>query len=57
MKFSNFMSQEWDFGIPVLSWGRVFVHDDCSGGGFLTLRVVSRDLSQGGWFWIKLKAA
>ena len=35
-EFSIFMSREWAFYFLILSWGRVFVHSDFPGGGFLS---------------------
>ena len=35
VKFPNFMSCGWSFYLPVLSWGRVFVHSACPGGRVL----------------------
>ena len=35
VKFSNFMSQGWAFDSLFCPEGRVFVHTDCPGGGFL----------------------
>ena len=36
--------------------GRVFVHNDCPGGGFCSLQDVPWPfvLGGGGWFWMKL---
>ena len=35
MKFSNFMPGGWAFDSLFCPKGRVFVHSDCPGGGFL----------------------
>ena len=53
---SIFMSRRWAFDFFILSWGRVFVHNDCPEGGFLPppLRVVSLGGGRGG---VKLIAA
>ena len=35
VKFSNFMSRGWAFDSLFCPEGRVFVHNDCPGGGYL----------------------
>ena len=53
MKFSNFMSQGWGFDSLFCPEGRVFVHNDCPGGGFL----LPSSRVPGGWLWMKLISA
>ena len=46
VKFFNFMSWSGAFDSLFCSWGRVFVHNDCSGGGgFCPFAVTSNDLA------------
>ena len=50
VKFSNLMSRRGAFDSLFCPEGRVFVHNDCPGGGFL----LPSSRVPGGWFWMKL---
>ena len=54
VKFSNFMAQGYGFDSLFCPEGRVFVHNDCPGGGFLLPSSRVPEGGGGGWLWLKL---